>query len=169
MNMRLQWMVLGALVVLTGCNETPDTNPIKSAPLTQAERQAQADDRKERRDLADQVANEDISFEEAGCQYRGGDWDDKKEVCDRYFLVPHNQKGAAQSDLLAAKIHGLAAMTMDQATAGTEATETATTHLSFHPEDYRGALFAAIHALRKDKLLPPKTSEQDVAITRLAQ
>jgi hypothetical protein len=164
--MKLIWLTLSVLL-LTGCTETPDTNPRKSVPPTVSEQQAEADQRKDRRDLADQVVNGDISFENAGCQYRGGDWDEKKEVCDRYFLTQHDQKVTAQSDLLAAKIQALSALTTDPTTAEKEGTDMATAYLTDHPEDYRGALGAAINSLRTDKLLPPDTPQQTVAITRL--
>lgn len=39
---------------------------------------------KYRRDLADEVASGDKSFEQAGCEYRGGAWDHDSSACDEF-------------------------------------------------------------------------------------
>lgn len=49
--------------------------------MSAAEKADQANDRALRVSLADEVARGEKSFEEAGCDYRQGLWDDDAKTC----------------------------------------------------------------------------------------
>lgn len=54
------------LAMLAGCSQASDPG-----------------DRELRAAYADEVVAGDKSFEQAGCEYRGGDWDGDREMCSR--------------------------------------------------------------------------------------
>jgi hypothetical protein len=62
----------------------PDLHPgnPNNRPVTDTERAVIANDNQTRRELADEVAHGDKSFEEAGCEYRAGEWDIQREACE---------------------------------------------------------------------------------------
>jgi hypothetical protein len=45
------------------------------ADLRTPEARAKAEDERLLREYADKVANHEMGFEQAGCEYRGGEWD----------------------------------------------------------------------------------------------
>ncbi len=129
-------IAIAALAVLTACKPAPDGNPRADEPqLTAQQRQAEADNDKEVRDLADEVTHGDKSFEQAGCEHRGGDWDDDRRICVREFMISRSDTKSTQDSVLTDRIAALAAASDDATACTTVATRTARGFLADHPRD----------------------------------
>jgi hypothetical protein len=150
------------LVGLSGCAPAPEHqgNPnANEPPLTAQQRQEQADRDKDVHDLADQVVQGEKSFEQAGCEIRGGDWDDDRMLCAREFMIPRSDTTSTQDTVLADRIAALAAQSSDAAACTATATPAAKAFLADHLRDYRGAVARAIVACRKALLLSAMSPE----------
>ena len=78
--------VAGSLYLVFGYHADPPQtgNPMRPKTWQEAERQNQAagEERAQRKFWIEQVETGGMSFEEAGCSYRGGDWNFQAQTCD---------------------------------------------------------------------------------------
>jgi hypothetical protein len=88
-----------------------------------------------------------MSFEQAGCEDRGGDWDDENALCVREFLVLKSEN-TTQDVILGQRIEILAGKSNSHDLALLDANTAANAWLHNHPRDYRGAVGRAIGAVR---------------------
>lgn len=81
------WVAVGgSLYLVFGYHADPPQtgNPMRPKTWQEAERQDRAagEERAQRRFWIEQVESGGMSFEEAGCGYRGGDWNFQARLCD---------------------------------------------------------------------------------------
>ena len=149
-------IIASACLGIAACTPTPEHqgNPnANEPPLTAEQRQQQVDRHKDVRELADEVIHGDKSFEQAGCELRGGDWDDSRLICAREFMISRSDTTSTQDSVLTDRIAALAAQSSDAAACSATGTGAAQSFLADHLRDYRGAVGAAIRACRKAHLL----------------
>ena len=167
----MRFLIMASVVLaLAGCapQQEHQGNPnANEPPLTVRQRQQQADHDKDVRELADEVTHGDKSFEQAGCELRGGDWDDDRLICAREFMIPRSDTKSTQDSILAYRIAALAVQSSDVAECAATATTAAKSFLADHLRDYRGAVGAAIRACRKASLLAAMPAEKREQLARL--
>ena len=152
MRFSASWLI--AVGLLVGCSPSNESSGSINAGTqpTAADRQAMIDDRQQRQQLADEVVSGSKSFSEAGCGYSGGEWDDDRTICRCHFFV-RKADNTTQEDALAKRLDVMASMASDPTAATATGKEVADKFISDHPEDYRGAMGAAIRAARHDGYL----------------
>jgi hypothetical protein len=143
------------MTALSGCDQP--TTKLSEAQIAEQDRQQVSD-------LLDEVRHREKSFESAGCDYRGGEWDVERSICVREFMISRSEGETSQDEVLASRIKILAELSHDHANAEAEAQNAATSWLDDHPRDYRGAIGHAIAAVRRRGLLAglPKAKAQQL-------
>lgn len=147
MRISAGWLL--GIILLGSCSPSDEHagNPNVGPPPTAADRQAMKDDREQRQQLAGEIVSGDKSFFEAGCEYNRGEWDDDRDICKRHFFIGKDDT-ATQEDALASRLIVMASMASDGTAATTVGREAADKFITDHPEDFRGAMGAAISAVR---------------------
>jgi hypothetical protein len=152
---------------LAACSQPADLNPNARSPWTKEQQAAAFARSEEARALAKQVEDGEIGLDEAACINRGGDYDFGRDLCERHLVHRKAEAGATQDAILAIRLAELAGISADRQVGAQVCDDAADGWLRDHPEDYLGAVFAAVRSLRKARLIGVDTPGQAVALNRI--